>query len=167
MMRSILKRLAFSMRDNAGVTLVEMIVVTGIVSVSVGLVGGGIFQVLSIQRTWRDDVSATRELRHAESWIARDAFNTMTTDLIADDPSVDTMTLQWTDSTETVHTVVYGLSGPFLERTEGSEVTQVARAVTAVGFSLSGQTLTFDLTVEAESGGTESTNLETYLRTLQ
>lgn len=166
-MRSIFKRLTSSIRDSSGVTLIEMVVVTGIVSVSVGLVGSGIFQVLSIQRTWRDDVSATRELRHAESWIARDAFNTMTTDLVADDPSVDTMTLQWTDSSETLHTVVYGLSGAFLERTEGSEVTQVARAVTAVGFSLSGQTLTFDLTVEAESGGTESTSLVTYLRILQ
>jgi hypothetical protein len=36
-----------------------------------------------------------------------------------------------------------------------------------VGFSLAGQTLILDLTVEAEMGDTESSSFQTYLRMLQ
>ena len=150
-----------------GFTLVESVVVTGIITVALSMVGGGIFQVLSIQRTWRDDVVATKELRHAGSWFAGDALNATATDLVPDDPPVGSVTLQWTDGAGVPRTVTYSLSGVFLERASGGDVIAVARRVTSVGFSLAGQTLTFDLTVEAETGGTESASLQTYLRMLQ
>ena len=53
----------------------------GILTLAMGLVGRGVFQVLSIQRFWRDDVVATRELRHAGSWFAGDALNAEAIDL--------------------------------------------------------------------------------------
>ena len=42
-----------------------------------GLVGSGIFQSLVIERKWVDDVMATRDIRHADSWLAGDAMNAM------------------------------------------------------------------------------------------
>ena len=58
-----------------GFTLVESLMAVGIMTMMLGLVGGGIFQSLSIEKFWLDDVVATREVRHAESWYAGDAMN--------------------------------------------------------------------------------------------
>lgn len=68
MMNKILNR-------SRGFTLVETLIAVGIMTMMLGLVGGGIFQSLSIEKFWLDDVVATRELRHAESWFAGDALN--------------------------------------------------------------------------------------------
>lgn len=63
------------LRRSRGFTLVESLVAVGIMTMMLGLVGGGIFQSLSMEKFWLDDVVATREVRHAESWFAGDAMN--------------------------------------------------------------------------------------------
>ena len=63
------------LRRSRGFTLVETLSAVSIMPMMLGLVGGGIFQSLSIERFWLDDVVATREVRHAESWFAGDAMN--------------------------------------------------------------------------------------------
>jgi hypothetical protein len=60
---------------NAGVTLVETLVALGIMGIALGLLGSGIFQSLSIEKFWLDDVVATREARHAGSWLSGDVMN--------------------------------------------------------------------------------------------
>jgi len=55
--------------------MVELLVSISILTVIVSIFGTGMFQVLSIQRFWTDDVSAVREVRHAGSWSAGDALN--------------------------------------------------------------------------------------------
>lgn len=44
-------------------------------TVTMSLLGGAIFQSLSIERFWVDDVKATRDLRHIGTWLARDGLN--------------------------------------------------------------------------------------------
>jgi hypothetical protein len=112
-------------------------------------------------------VVETKELRHAGSWFAGDALNATTIDLVPDAPPVGSVSLQWTDGAGVLQTVTSGLSGTDLERASGGDVIAVARRVTSVGFSLAGQTLILDLTVEAEMGDTESSSFQTYLRMLQ
>jgi len=63
------------LRRSRGFTMVEALIAVGIMTMMLGLVGGGIFQALSIEKFWLDDVVATREVRHAESWFAGDAMN--------------------------------------------------------------------------------------------
>ena len=52
-----------------------MTVAISIITVVSALFASGVFQVLSIQRFWRDDVVATKELRRAGSTFAGDALN--------------------------------------------------------------------------------------------
>ena len=68
--------------DASGFTIAEVTVAVGILTLALALVGSSVFQSLSIERFWQDDVVATKELRHAGSWFAGDAMNAETTDLI-------------------------------------------------------------------------------------
>ena len=138
----------------------------GILTLAMGLVGRGVFQVLSIQRFWRDDVVATRELRHAGSWFAGDALNAEAIDL-ADGASASAVTLNWRDRNGVARVATYSISGSTLVRGTGDAITSLARRVLIGDFSRSGRVLTFTLEVQADRGGTERMGLETYLRMLK
>ena len=71
-MKSILNRLLSS---SSGFTLAETLVALSIMGLGMGLVGSSIFQSLVIERAWVDDVIATRDIRHADSWLSEDALN--------------------------------------------------------------------------------------------
>ena len=150
-----------------GFTLVEVLVTVGILTLTLGMVGGGLFQSLSIERSWRDDVLATRELRRAGSWFAGDALNAEATDLIDGGGPVTSVALTWTDETGASHTTAYSISGDNLIRDYDGLQLVVARRVVSLGISQSGGILTLNLVVRAEEGGTESSTLETYLRALK
>lgn len=156
-----LKRLFFGA---SGVSLVEAAVALAILSLGVGLVGTGVFQVLSIQRFWQADRFATKENRHAASWLAGDALRTTATDLTPGAAPVEYVTL-----TTSGANVTYSKSGDTLLRQEGSYQNVLARDVVAVGFSLSesGEVLTFTSEVLAARGDTETLSLQNYLRLAQ
>ena len=153
-----------TLRSSADFTLAEVVVVVGILTLAAGLVGSAVYQSLSVERTWRGDVVATKEWRHALSWFSVDATNAQTADLIDAAPPVSSVTLDWVDKDGTSHTAVYSLSGSALLRNLDGAENSVARRVVSAGFSLSGRFLILDLEVEAEQGGTESVSLQTYLR---
>lgn len=159
-----LRRLLASPR---GFTLLEVLVIVGIFTVVTGVVGRNVFQALSIQRFWREQVVATKELRHAGSIFAGDAVYAQTTSLVEGAPPVSSVTLDWTDRTGVPHTATYTLSGSILFRQYDGATISVARRVVNAGFSLSGRMLTFDLEVEAERGGTDSISHQVFLRRLQ
>ncbi|HLF05298.1 MAG TPA: prepilin-type N-terminal cleavage/methylation domain-containing protein [Dehalococcoidia bacterium] len=156
---------------SAGFTLVEAAVALSILSLGVLMVGQGIFQSLSVQRFWQDDVVATKDLRHASSYVAGDALIAQSIDLndgvVADcidgTPCVE---LRWTDGAGTPHTVAYLLVGDTLVRDLDGVQNPIAPRVAQVTFSRTGQTVSFFLEVAAERGGTDTINLQTYLRKL-
>ncbi len=149
-----------------GFTLLEAVISVGILAVVAGLLSASTFQVLSTQRTWRPNAIAVKELRHAGSVFAKDAFNASTTTLMDLGTPVASTTLSWTDVTNSTHTATYYLddSGSALIRQfDGAEL-EVARNVVSAEFSSSGKTVTFHLEVQAAQGNTKSSTLRTYLR---
>lgn len=153
-------------KDAAGSTLVELLVGISIMTMLTGAFSTSLFQASFIQRSWRDDVIATKEWRHAGSLFASDALNAQSTSLADGAAPVDSVTLDWT-SDGVSHTATYNLSGTKLRREFDGLSMDVARDVQAARFSRSGATVAFDLEVKAERGGTESMSLQTYLRMLQ
>lgn len=151
----------------SGMTLVELLIGISILTLITGLLGSSLFQTFSIERFWRDDVIATKEWRHAGSYLAGDALNAKSTSLIDGAPPVGSLTLNWTDSAGAVREATYSLSGATLVRTFQGKPLIVTNRVVSVSFYRAGQVLTFDLEVTADRGGTERASLKTYLRWLQ
>ena len=166
--------------SSRGFTLIELLVSVGILTVVTGIFGAAMFQVLSIQRFWTDDVKATREVRHAASWFAGDALKA--TDVLdavggsrltcSPSPSV---TLTWTDSSGDSHDAVYSVSGEELLRdfytngsSNGSPLTMADRVVAnSVSFTLcDGNTLRLKMDVLPDNKATDSLDLITYVRKL-
>lgn len=155
-------------RASPGFTLVELLVSLSILGMSMGLIGSGIFQAFALERTWSDDVVATREVRHATSWFAGDALNARQTDLVDGAAPVSSATLSWTGQGDVPHAATYSLSaGATLIRDfDGSPIT-VARNVLSAQFSREGGVLRLTLEVQASAGETELKTVDIYGRTLQ
>ncbi len=172
MIKKLVKRL---LTRSQGFTIVEVVVATGLLSVTLGLIGTTVFQSLSIERFWRDGAVATKSLRHATSQFSRDALVAQTVDLnCPSQPSC--VILSWTDSNDVPHTATYSLvdnptdqfcSTQWLVRDLDGAQTTVACGAVSTAFSLSGNVLDFDLEVEGDLGTTKSISLQTYLRLLQ
>ena len=161
--RDIIRQLT---RNSSGFGLLEVAVSLSILSLGVVLIGTTVFQVLSIQRHWQDDRVATKDLRHTGSWFAGDALNAETV-VIGGPPEDQTVTISWVDSSDVFHSSIYSLDGDTLTRNDDGIVTPVAKGVVSAEFSLSGQVLTLDLTVNSGNGGTTPMTLKTYLRVLE
>ena len=178
---SIVKSLA---ARSGGFTLVEAVIAVGILTLGLGLVGSTVFQSLAIERFWRDDVIAVKDLRHAGSRFAGDALYAETISL-GDGAEANAVTLAWTDAGGAPHTAAYSVfydsdfdDYRLIRVIDGSLVQSVlARGVVVPTlptvlpekpiFFLNGRLLTFVLTIEADRGTTKTSSLQTYLRALQ
>jgi len=166
--------------SDSGFTLVETLVALGILSMTLGVIGGGILQTLSIEKFWLEDVTATREVRHAGSWYAGDALNAeevcrpgTSAELAGGSSSVD-VTLAWYDVVDvnnlpadvckdivnpglyTLHTATYAQSGNSLLRTvntDGVQVSQLtlSQKVVNVNFTRSGAGDVLTMTLEVNA----------------
>ena len=169
MSRAVASRLSRVLdRASPGFTLVELLVSLSILGMSMGLIGSGIFQAFALERTWSDDVVATREVRHATSWFAGDALNARQTDLVDGAAPVSSATLSWTGQGEVPHAATYSLSADatLIRDFDGSTIT-VARNVLSAQFSREGGVLRLTLEVQAAAGETELKTVDIYGRTLQ
>jgi len=165
-------------KSSGGFTLIELLVSVSILTVVVGIFGAGMFQVLSIQRFWTDDVKAVRDVRHAGSWFSGDALNA--TDVLDDggvnrltctpSPAVEQVTLTWQDSSGTTHNAVYSVSGSELQRdfdNNGSPLVLATGVVAnSISFTLCGNTLRLNVDVQADRNSTDNLDLITYVRKL-
>ncbi len=178
-MKPIMKPVRHISSSSRGFTLIELLVSISILSVVTGIFGAAMFQLLSVQRFWTDDIQATREIRHAGSWFAGDALNA--TDVLdaggvdrltcTPSPSVQQVTLAWIDSSGSPHNVVYSVSGDELRRdldSNGAPLTMADRVVAnSISFTLCGSTLRATMDVLADRGTTETLDLLTYVRKLK
>jgi hypothetical protein len=126
----------------------ETVVAVGLLSMAVGMVGPGVFQVLHFEQFWQDRVTATRDLRHVGSRFAGDVLGTRETGLV-DGVAADSVTL----TTHTNHEITYtqNLQDELVRSDfDGDAITYestLASRVESVQFLLSGDVVTMTLTV--------------------
>ena len=161
--------------ESAGLTLIELVVALGVITMVVGMAGSGIFQVLSFERHWQDGVTATVDLRRAGSRFAGDALNAEDAldslgDRVGCPPAApaSSVDLSWTDTIGGDHTAVYSISGGSLVRVFDGQQNEMARRAVAnsLQVSLCQRLLTMDLQVEGGRGSIENMQLQTYMRKL-
>ena len=155
------------MSSERGVTLLETLIAIGIITRALTMVGGPLYGALAADDEWREDVSATAAWRQAAVFVARDGANAETTSLADGAQPVAAATLSWTDSAAAAHTAGYALSNAMLIRTLDGAPQVVARRVVEVGFSRSGDVMTFTIEVDSGGGTTETAAASVLLRSLQ
>ena len=175
-----LKALKATLAGNRGFTLIELLVAISLLTLATGMMGTALFQLVSIQRFWRDGAVATRELRHASSVLAGDALRAENV-LTEPPPAGTTLPCDPISPADSVTLILSDGSGPHvityrIDPSTGTELTRVydgvsqtvAREIVAdsVGFSLCNNELTFDLAVDADRDNTESISLKTHIRKL-
>ena len=131
-------------------------------------IGSGIFQAFGLERTWSDDVVATREVRHATSWFAGNVLNAHHTELLDGVAPVSSATLSWTGQGGVSHAATYIRSpdATLIRDFDGSKITE-ARKVLSAQFSREGGVLKLALEVQAPVGETELKSVDVCGRTLQ
>ena len=142
-----------------GMALVELLVAVAITGLIVGGLGTAIYMIVTATERGNDEATVLHDIRNPSYWISYDAQMTDTTDLVDGDPGVDSMILEWIDEHGNSHYSSYSLSGTELKRTYDGMTTTVARYVSSIEFSISGNLLTFHL--ESAMGGRWDVSQET------
>ena len=131
--------------EERGITLVELLVAAAISSLVASGLGVAAHQLITVTERSRDAQQALHDVQNAGRWLTRDGKRAMSTDLADGAPPVQAMTLSWTADAQE-HTSSYYLSGSQLRRDHNGAVITVARNVTEVEFSRSGELVTVSIT---------------------
>lgn len=129
-------------RNQAGVTLIELLIATGISTAILGGLAAGIFAIMSVTGRGNDEIAALKDIQSASFWINRDARMARQAVTGGGSPA-DNVTLSWNDSSGGSHTSKYTFTGSELQRKYDGELTTVAWNLSSVEFSLSGDMLTY------------------------
>jgi hypothetical protein len=138
----------------AGFTLLETVVALGLLSLAVGMVGPGVFQVLHFEQFWRDRVTATRDLRHVGSRFAGDVMGSKMTDL---EDGVAAASVMLTTHLDDEITYSKNLQDELVRSHFDGDVTtenRLATGVESVEFLLSDDVLL--MTLEVDTGGIDT-----------
>ena len=133
-----------ALRRQDGITLVEMLVAVAISSMVAAGLGTALHQFLTTSERTRVAQGALHDVQNTGHWLTIDGKRATSTSLPDGSSDPNAMALAWTlDSI--VHTITYRRDGTELKRDyNGAEIT-IARNVTDVSFSRSGQLITVDL----------------------
>ena len=155
------------LRSQSGVTLAEMIVVIGIMTLALTMVGSPLFASLRRDEQWRADITATTTLQRVGNWVAKDTINAESVSVADGAPAADNLTASWNDLGGAPHSAGYALNGVNLIRTYDGASQVIGRNVTLVEFTRVANILTFTVGVAGASGSIDVKTSSHLLRSLQ
>ncbi len=161
------------MSENAmnqrGFTLISMLISLSILGVLGSSAGVAISQSIRISEKGHNQLTALHEIENAAFWIGRDGRMAASTDMVDDALPTSSVTLQWTDrfGLDSVdHASTYQLVGTEIRRTYDGVTRTLARNISSLDFSLSGQLITVSI-VSTPQGSAGVTKQGTYLINLR
>jgi type II secretory pathway component PulJ len=129
--------------NQKGMTLIEVLLACAITSAIVGGLSVAIFSVIKVTERGNAESAALHDLQMASYWINNDAQMALITSLQQGSQTSTAVSMNWTDSQGSSHTCNYWLSDNKLKRNLDGTVTTAALNITSVGFSISGNMLTY------------------------
>ncbi len=147
------------MKNQLGMTLLELLIATAIMALVAGGVGPAISQFASVPSIISNGLTVRQDARIAIHWVGIDAQMAQTTDLVDGGPPASGVTLLWTDQYAegaVDHTSSYSLTGKVLSRSYDGQVMTVARYVSGVEFTRVGSAITVRITSAVDGTSRES-----------
>lgn len=109
----IFQKLKWLNRKQRGFSLVELLIAISITGAIVGVTGGAIFQVLSINASSKAHMIAIKQVEQAVYWVVHDAQMAQT---LSPYGGSSFLTLTWVEWDNTTHTVIYDIVGDEFKR---------------------------------------------------
>lgn len=153
------------LRNQKGLTLVELLISTAISGLIAGILGTAIHQFIITSERGNDEFRALHDVQNAGHWLTLDSERAEATNLIDGALPATSMTLNWTSGGQ-AQTSTYSLSGAELKRDRNGTITTVARHVSDVQFSLAGRLIAVAMTSTPEGrwGVSEQATYQIWLR---
>jgi prepilin-type N-terminal cleavage/methylation domain-containing protein len=140
--------------NQKGSTLIELLVVVAIAGMLAFSLISFIVQTTKGAGIITDQITSTQQVQNAARSISRDVKLAANTNLGNGTPSVDNLTMQWTDEyqgTNQEHIIQYYVSGGELKRSYDGLVMTVARYISNMEFSRNSSVITVDITSTPDS----------------
>ena len=112
-------KLVSIIKNQRGVTLIELLIAVAITSVVTGSITMTMFQVYAGNARTSNHMMAVKQVQNAGYWFSRDALMAQTVILTADADGFP-LTLHWAEWDTTTHQVTYDIVSDELKRTEGA-----------------------------------------------
>jgi prepilin-type N-terminal cleavage/methylation domain-containing protein len=144
------------MKNERGMTLVELVVSIAITGVIVAFLGTAVFQMTTVTAFGNDKLTAMHELQNAAHWFNRDGQQSVAAVVNG------SLALTLSDNSS----VQYSQVGAELRRTTGGSLMTLARNISGVSFSIDDRLVTMSL-ISAPPGRysvTQSGTYKVYLR---
>jgi hypothetical protein len=124
------------MNRQSGMTMVELTIAIFVTGVIVAFLGTAVYQILTVSEYGDNRLTALHEIQNAAYWFNADGKGAVSAS------GTSQLVLTLADSS----TVTYALSGTSLIRTAGSQQMTLAQNISALAFTVSGRTITMNLT---------------------
>lgn len=154
-----------NLRDQKGLTLVEVLMAAGISMLIASTLGTALHQFIMTSERGNDELRALLDVQNAGHWLNLDGKTAKATNLIDGALPAESITLSWTSGGQ-AHTSTYSLSGTDFKRDHNGTVTTVARHVSGLEFSIAGRVMnvTITSTPEGRWGVSEQATYKIWLR---
>ena len=137
-------------RGQRGVLLIEFAAALAISGILGMTVVGSLFQLHRTAIDGGAQFDLTTETQRATRWVARDIHRADSTDVSDGGAPASGASFEWTDEFG-AHSCSYALDSDALERTCDGESTVVARQLSGLSFSRSGELILLSFNVTADS----------------
>ncbi|MFC2069974.1 type II secretion system protein J [Chloroflexota bacterium] len=137
-----------------GMTLIELVISLSIAAMIACTASGLIIYELKGTTSAKIHVSAAHEIGNAARFLCKDVMMAENTDLIDGDQPVNELNLTWINRYEfsnVPYSCTYSLNGTTLQRYFNGTLTDIARNITCIEYSIDGEILQVSISYTSQS----------------